>query len=70
MFLKSAYLRTKGTICLHSENPEDEGLGPPQSRVGFERKMNDRQCKIAIVIQLRSQVVHTVCRQKTDAMCR
>ena len=27
MFLKSAYLRTKGTIRLHSENPEDEGLG-------------------------------------------
>lgn len=70
MFLKSAYLRTKGTIHLHSENPEDEGLGPPQSHVGFGPKMRDRQCKIDIAIQLRSQIVHTVCRLNTDAVCR
>lgn len=69
MFLKSAYLRTKGTICLHSENPEDKGLGPSQSWVGFGWKMSNRQCKIAIAIQLRSQVVHTVCPLK-NAVCR
>lgn len=70
MFLKSAYLRTKGTIRLHSENPEIEGLGPSQSWVGFGRKMSNRQAKIAVAIQLRLQIVHTVYLLKKNAVCR